>query len=220
MRSLLFAVVATAVTVSTQALAVVAPVELDPGSIVSPLPDGFSSGDGVQFTKPFDQTIAFSFADGLAGTFRERVIDYADTPSPNHPGLYFDYEIHLTSGSVSAFTVSGYGDFQTFVKECGIAGCGGSGANGLTATDAQRSSDGDQITFDFGTLLTAGEHTANLQLFTNASSFSDPLAFFTDTSGNVFSIDAVAPAIPEPSTWALFLAGFAGLGWQSYRRRQ
>lgn len=27
-------------------------------------------------------------------------------------------------------------------------------------------------------------------------------------------------SIPEPSTWAMFLVGFLGLGWMTYRRRQ
>jgi hypothetical protein len=225
MRPILLAVVVSTGlgAISTLANAVVAPVALDPGSLVDPLPNGFSSGDGVPSTTPFDQTLAFSFASGLSGTLRERVIDYSDAPSVDHPGLYFDYEIRLTSGSVSAFTISGYGTFQTSVKICGIAGCGGSGANGLAASDAKRSLDGDQVTFDFGSPLTAGGHSANLQLFTSASLFSDPLAFFTDASGNSFSIDVVAPAVasvvPEPSTWALMLVGFAGLGRFAGRRR-
>ena len=225
MRSVLPAVVVSTIlgAISAGANAVVAPVELDPGSMVDPLPNGFSSGDGVPSTKPFDQILAFSFASGLAGTLRERVIDYSDAPSVNHPGLYFDYEIHLTSGSVAAFTITGYGSFQTSVKLCGIAGCGGSGANGLAATDAKRSLDGDQITFDFDNPLVAGGHSANLQLFTSASLFSDPLAFFTETSGNSSSIDVVAPvvapAVPEPSTWALMILGVAGLGRHAARRK-
>jgi hypothetical protein len=28
----------------------------------------------------------------------------------------------------------------------------------------------------------------------------------------------VTPAVPEPSTWAMMLAGFAGLGFMGYRR--
>ncbi len=225
MRSVLRAVVVSTTlgALSAGANAVLAPLELDPGSMVDPLPNGFSSGDGIPSTTPFDKTLAFSFANGLSGTLRERVIDYSDAPSVDHPGLYFDYEIHLTSGSVAAFTISGYGSFQTSVKLCGIAGCGGSGANGLAATDARRSLDGDQITFDFADPLIAGGHSANLQLFTSASLFSDPLAFFTETSGNSFSIDVVAPAVaqavPEPSTWALMVLGLAGMGRLAARRK-
>jgi hypothetical protein len=31
--------------------------------------------------------------------------------------------------------------------------------------------------------------------------------------------DPIAPSVPEPSTWALLLIGFAGIGLASYRRR-
>jgi hypothetical protein len=99
--------------------------------------------------------------------------------------------------------------------------CGGSGANGVSQPARPGSSDGEQITFDFGNTLTAGQHSANLQIFSNAPLFIDPFAFFTDSSGNTFSIDAVgpAPAVPEPSTWAMMLLGFAGLGFMAYRRK-
>jgi PEP-CTERM motif len=208
-------------SVAPAAAAIVEPALLNPGGTISPLPNGDSSGDGIPQTKPFDQTESFSFADGLAGTLRQRVIDYSDAPSILHPGLYFDYEIHLTSGSVAAFAISGYSGFQASVKECGISNCGGSGANGVLATSASRSSDGDVITFDFGNNLTAGEHSANLQIFSSASLFQDPFAFFTDTGGNTFSIGAVAPApaVPEPATWAMMILGFAGIGFMAYRRQ-
>src|SRR3954447_22133317 len=139
---------------SSQALAavVVAPVDLSPGLTVSPLPNGFSSGDGIPSNKLYDQTQAFSFSGGsLAETLHDRVIQYSDAPSPVHPGLYFDYEIQLLSGDITSFAVSGYSGFGTSVKVCGIAGCGGSGANGLAPTSATRTTDGDRITFNFGT---------------------------------------------------------------------
>jgi hypothetical protein len=41
--------------------------------------------------------------------------------------------------------------------------------------------------------------------------------------GETLVLDVTAPAtrppVPEPSTWALLLAGFAGLGWVSWRKR-
>jgi hypothetical protein len=206
----------------------VAPVLLSPAGTVSPLPNGFSTGDGVTPTIPVDEILQFSFSSGLgllAGSLRQRVLDYPDRPSTVHPGLYFDYEIALTSGSVTAFTIEGWSGFEMFVKECGISGCGGSGANGVGATLASRSSNGNEITFVFGNPLVAGQHSANLQIFSSASLFQDPLAFFTDGGGNTFSIEVVGPApVPGPIVGAglpgLLLASLGWLGWWRRERRQ
>jgi hypothetical protein len=32
-------------------------------------------------------------------------------------------------------------------------------------------------------------------------------------------LEGVAPAVPEPSTWAMMILGFAGIGFMAYRRR-
>jgi PEP-CTERM motif-containing protein len=34
------------------------------------------------------------------------------------------------------------------------------------------------------------------------------------------SITSLTPAVPEASTWAMMLAGFAGLGWLAHMRRR
>jgi hypothetical protein len=199
----------------------VAPIDLGPGSTVSPLPNGFSSSDSIPHTVLFDQSEDFSFAGGLTGILRDRVIQYSDAPSAIHPGLYFDYEVQLASGSITAITISGYSSFETFVKVCGITGCGGSGANGIVPTSASRSVDGNDISFDFGDILTAGQHSANLQIFSSASLFEDPLALLTDSDGSTFSIDVVGPLaadVPEPATWAMMIPGFVGVFFISRRR--
>jgi hypothetical protein len=41
---------------------------------------------------------------------------------------------------------------------------------------------------------------------------------FGDGANGYVSINFVAA--PEPSTWAMMLAGFAGLGWLALRRRK
>jgi hypothetical protein len=33
-------------------------------------------------------------------------------------------------------------------------------------------------------------------------------------------VDGTTPAVPEPSTWAMALTGFAGLGWVARMRRR
>ena len=36
---------------------------------------------------------------------------------------------------------------------------------------------------------------------------------------NAFEFDNVAAAVPEPSTWAMIILGFLGLGYLAYRRK-
>jgi PEP-CTERM motif len=51
-------------------------------------------------------------------------------------------------------------------------------------------------------------------------SFSGPINFFTLTSGNnSFEVDSFTAAIPEPSTWAMLILGFMGVGFMAYRRK-
>ena len=203
--------------------AVVAPIELDPGATLSSLPNGYSSGDAVPETKPYDDSKTYTFSDGLSLTLRARVIDYKDRPSANHPGLYFDYEIQVLAGNLNGFSVEGWSNTETFVKVCGIAGCGGSGANGVAPSSVSRSPDGNALTWEF-VQLSAGEHSANLQVFSSATAFVDPLAHFTDESGNTFSVETVAPLIstvPLPASAPMFgsaLLALASLGYVTTRK--
>jgi PEP-CTERM motif len=62
--------------------------------------------------------------------------------------------------------------------------------------------------------------TATLEIFTNGWQVHDGLNGSTIASGN-FSIEApVVAAVPEPSTWAMMILGFVGLGFMAYRRKQ
>jgi hypothetical protein len=48
----------------------------------------------------------------------------------------------------------------------------------------------------------------------------DQSGFFFDQFKQVdFSVASVASAVPEPSTWAMMILGFAGIGFMAYRRK-
>jgi PEP-CTERM motif len=59
-------------------------------------------------------------------------------------------------------------------------------------------------------------------LYTTASATPDTNLFFTDLpesgAGSVTVTPIIPGGVPEPSTWAMMLAGFAGLGFLGYRQ--
>jgi len=42
--------------------------------------------------------------------------------------------------------------------------------------------------------------------------------FYILTSGS--ATEVIAPAVPEPTTWAMMILGFCGIGFMAYRRKQ
>ncbi|QHO78473.1 hypothetical protein ACH79_43670 [Bradyrhizobium sp. CCBAU 051011] len=68
-------------------------------------------------------------------------------------------------------------------------------------------------TLSFTTTLSAGEHTLSLQVTRRfAPGVGVDAEYFDNVSLNV-------EAVPEPSTWAMLILGFAGVGYMAYRRR-
>jgi hypothetical protein len=52
----------------------------------------------------------------------------------------------------------------------------------------------------------------------NISDTAGPIVFFTASSTiNAFEFDMGSP-VPEPSTWAMMMLGFVGLGYAAFRR--
>lgn len=69
-------------------------------------------------------------------------------------------------------------------------------------------------TLNFVTTLAAGSHTLSLQATRN---FAPGRGVTSQYFDNV-SLDVVA-AVPEPSTWAMMILGFFGLGFMIHRRK-
>jgi len=69
-------------------------------------------------------------------------------------------------------------------------------------------------TLDFTTNLTAGQHTIQLQ----ATRIFAPGGGVTSQYFDNVSLDVLTP-VPEPSTWAMLILGFVGVGFIAYRRR-
>jgi PEP-CTERM motif len=75
---------------------------------------------------------------------------------------------------------------------------------------------GDTITFtaDPGQFLRVGDAYDYGVLFSQNISNDPNFAFTADWTGT-----EVASAVPEPSTWAMMLLGFMGVGFMAYRRK-
>jgi hypothetical protein len=52
--------------------------------------------------------------------------------------------------------------------------------------------------------------------FADGAGFFGPSGFYQDNSGQ---LNVVASAVPEPSTWAMMILGFLGIGFMAYRRK-
>ncbi len=55
-------------------------------------------------------------------------------------------------------------------------------------------------------------------LFNGINKFGDIVGFYTDAAGNTDGL--LATSVPEPTTWAMMLAGFIGLGSVTLHRRR
>jgi hypothetical protein len=201
------------------------PAPLAPNSSIPAVPNG-PSFNGVGFSNPLPATgfsFDFSAQNGPTGTLVERIYQFSVT-DPAHPygnGYVFDFILSLTGGDINQFGVEGYSGYQTSVGQCAFSTCINiSSSNLATATAASRSADGNDINFYFNDLV-AGQQSGDLKIFTDATSYLDPPAFFFSANGDAFTLDIIgpAPAVPELSTWAMMILGFAGVGFMAYRRQ-
>jgi hypothetical protein len=200
------------------------PVVISPGTTI-PAPDGFS---GTSFTSlagfPFSSSFNFSGSGGPSGTLSEDILNWSTVDSA-HPysGLTYVFTMKLNSGSadVSALTFGGYSGFDVSVKQCSFATCENFTTAGVAASSVSRSSDGNNITYDFSNAVTGGTHTGHLHIFTDSTAYAGTTVDLEEANGQEFAIHGVffGPAVPEPSTWAMMILGFAGIGFMAYRRK-
>jgi hypothetical protein len=82
--------------------------------------------------------------------------------------------------------------------------------------------DNGDFSFSGITLVTSG---GEINLFTSPSlvpgeGFAEAGPAFGTPFAIDYSITAISSAVPEPSTWAMMILGFFGLGVVAYRRKQ
>jgi hypothetical protein len=94
-------------------------------------------------------------------------------------------------------------------------------ASGSTINTGAAGSGGAGIIFTLTSEENFSAPTPTLEIFTNSWQVHDGLNGSTIAQGS-FTIGApvVVTAVPEPSTWAMMILGFVGLGFMAYRRKQ
>jgi hypothetical protein len=137
-------------------------------------------------------------------------VNFVNTGGPHTP---FVYDLNATPTSIifpvgSPFSAAGSSSdtpFGTFNH--GVDMTGGNGAPGSKhgALD---------FTID-------GVTTANFIAGTDGDFFAaDLIVLSTGATGSVAAGTPITAAVPEPSTWAMMILGFAGVGFMTYRRKQ
>jgi hypothetical protein len=140
------------------------------------------------------------------------------------------YDLYLTPTDGSPYSGSGLLTLNRAVSNAGIDHFDASDVASLTFTIDGHTFELGTPTFTLGSLDFLGGQLWNL----TASAFLDnsQVSLFTTAVYSYFDANtrhgsngiltgslAVAPAVPEPSTWAMMLLGFAGMGFVAYRRR-
>src|SRR3984885_11156243 len=121
----------------------------------------------------------------------------------------------IDSGSGAKFPNGGGG-----VGGGGYGGGGGSGLNGGGGGGGSSGGGGGGGSYLAGGGGAAGYGGGGGGSYLT-SLFTNPILTAGAHSGDgSISINLLPPAVPEPSTWAMTLAGFAGLGWLTRMRRR
>jgi hypothetical protein len=169
------------------------------------------------------------------------------TDPTNYGGSSFDSSWTITTNNVDIVTANGTGwAAPAFVgtQYLDLVGYGSTG--GISQSLATKAGQTYELTFAFGNnpgstnsasaLVTVGDlsqtvtHTTsttndiNWTVFSGdftASSSSTSLSFLEtvgSNNGGVLLDGISVSAVPEPSTWAMMLLGFAGIGFMGYRQ--
>lgn len=130
--------------------------------------------------------------------------DTASTPGQSGPDG-FNPNPFTPPGSTITNSIAG-GTVGTYTSTNGSAfALVGTYLNGSPFTIGSN----DTITIPFGvTTLYLG--------FADASGFQGPSGYYQDNAG---SLQVTISAVPEPTTWAMMLLGFCGLGFLAYRKQ-
>jgi hypothetical protein len=159
----------------------------------------------------------------FSGSFVEYVLK-GDVYGKNDLAWYIEITNNKKKGAadIDTISVSFFKGFLTDVGYCATSGaheCGGEGT--VLPKSESRTSNGAAIDF-YVDINPTGATTDWLMIETNAISYTK--GYISVENSGVATVTAYAPLavapVPEPSSWALMLLGFAGLGYARFEARK
>jgi len=223
-----FAVLAGTTVTNTGPTVIYGNLGVSPGTAITGFPPGTVNGTqysgpgpGVAAQAQNDLTTAYNVAAGLAPTATLTGQDLGSLLTPLTPGVYFFASSAQLTGTLT-LNNSGLNANALFVFQIGS-----------TLTTASNSSvvfengfDGN-VFWQVGSSATLGTGTAfegnilaldSITLNTGAT-ILDGRALARNGAVTLDTNNINIGTVPEPSTWAMMILGFAGIGFMAYRRK-
>ncbi len=188
------------------------PNTLPPGAYILPVAGG--PGPGAGATLLYSTNYAWAPSSYYVGSLDASVwMNDANNP---YNGLTFTYQLILQASSsdeASSLAIGGYTGFNN------IDVTYESSSSGTAPNEAQRSSDGSTLHFNFFSDVQPGTDTAILVVDTGAPAWSITSASVEDSGSPTPSIITLSP-VPEPTSLAWLTAGVGGLAALAARKQR
>ena len=154
-------------------------------------------------------------ASDFSGTYNEAVVR-GNQFGPNDLSWFIQVTNNPLAKAASIETVSA--SSFSGVATTDVGWCTNCTGGTVLPTSVERTSNGSAINWFLD--LTPGSESVWLQIDTDAKGFVSLPGAISFIDAGVASVPGFSSVVPEPSTWAMMLLGFAGVGLFGFAKRQ
>ena len=195
-------------------------------------------GHFMKIAKGFFQSVAVVATFFISASANAAAIFNYPVTSPLTGVPFDEFVVTANNGFYTVYNNSG----ENGTTQLWIWGLGVSNIGATTASIGANTTSGPDLSSWSATVFYAGQPNEELQYLNSAQYYMtlshdiapgtsnsqllfnvDPPGTFTidliDSSNNAYTYQANVSAVPEPSTWAMMILGFAGVGFMAYRRK-